>query len=314
MILTYNSYISIIIPVFRSQNSLLQLYQRILAALNVHSISYEIIFVEDCGGDNSWEIILGLALQDDRVRGLKMSRNFGQHNALLAGIRAAKGEFIVTLDDDLQHPPEEIPKLLTKIKEGYDVVYGYPDQERHGFFRDVSSQMTKMVLQNALGADTARRISAFRIFRTQLRQAFEAYRSPSVNIDVLLTWATSRFASLPVRHEVRKYGLSGYSTRRLLGHALNMMTGFSTAPLKFASFIGFLFALLGALILIYVVVRYFTEGVAVPGFAFLASIIAVFSGAQLLALGILGEYMSRMYQRTMDRPAYIISEFSKPRT
>jgi len=173
-----NCQLSVVIPVYRSQESLLELYQRLVATLTGLCISFEILFVEDCGGDNSWKIILQLAQEDDRVRGLRMSRNYGQHNALLAGIRAASGELIVTLDDDLQHPPEELPKLLAKIEEGYDVVYGAPDQEQHGFFRNVASQIIKIALQRAMGAEIARNVSAYRVFRTDLRRAFHQYRSP----------------------------------------------------------------------------------------------------------------------------------------
>ncbi len=309
-----NYQLSVVIPVYRSQESLRELHQRLVATLTGLCISFEILFVEDCGGDNSWKIILQLAQEDDRVRGLKMSRNYGQHNALLAGIRAASGELIVTLDDDLQHPPEELPKLLAKIEEGFDVVYGPPEQEQHGFFRDVASQITKMALQSAMGVETARYVSAFRVFRTQLRGAFNEYRSLSVNIDVLLTWGTTSFTALPVRHESRKYGESGYTTRKLLAHAINMITGFSTMPLKLASVIGFIFALFGMFVLAYVILRYFLVGSSVPGFVFLASIIALFSGAQLLALGIIGEYLARMHQRTMDRPAYLLREVTRQRT
>ena len=306
--------LSVVIPVYRSQESLHELYQRLVETLTGLGISFEILFVEDCGGDNSWGLIQGLAADDERVQGFRMSRNYGQHNALLAGIRAATGELIATLDDDLQHPPEEIPKLLAKIEEGYDVVYGPPEVEQHGFFRDVASQITKLALQNAMGAETARHVSAFRVFRAQLRSAFIDYRSPSVNLDVLLTWGSTRFTVIPVRHEARKYGKSGYTTRKLLGHAMNMLTGFSTMPLKLASFMGFLFALFGVFVLAYVLLRYIFVGAGVPGFAFLASIVALFSGAQLLALGIIGEYLARMYQRSMDRPAYLLRETTRPRS
>jgi glycosyltransferase involved in cell wall biosynthesis len=305
--------LSVVIPVYRSMKSLRELYMRLVSTLTGIGVSFEILFVEDCGGDNSWGVIQELAAEDVRVYGLLLSRNYGQHNALLAGIRAARGELIATLDDDLQHPPEELPKLLAKIQEGHDVVYGTPDHLQHGLFRNISSQITKMVLQSAMGAETARNVGAFRVFRTQLRLAFEKYQSPSVNIDVLLTWATTRFTALPVRHEARKYGESGYTISRLFGHALNMMTGFSTVPLKFASVTGFLFALFGVCVLVYVLLRYFLEGEAVPGFAFLASIISIFSGAQLLALGIIGEYLARMHQKTMERPTYLLRETTIPR-
>lgn len=300
--------ISVVIPVYRSQDGLLELYQRLTAVLVSEKMRFEILFVEDCGGDNSWEVIQAIVAEDRRVRGLRMSRNFGQHNALLAGVRAARGVLTATLDDDLQHPPEELPKLLSHIRNGHDVVYGAPVRQRHGLYRDMASLITKFALQSAMGAETARHVSAFRVFRTELRRAFEQYGGPSVNIDVLLTWATTRFAAISVKHEARKFGESGYSTRKLVKHTMNMMTGFSTMPLKIASIIGFVFALFGALVLVYVLVRYLISGNSVPGFPFLASIIALFSGAQLLALGIIGEYLARMYQRTMERPAYHLRE------
>ena len=213
------------------------------------------------------------------------------------------------MDDDLQHPPDEISKLLSKVYEGFDVVYGSPDTEQHGFFRDMASQITKIALQKSMGAETARYVSAFRVFRADLRDAFKAYSSPTVNIDVLLTWGTTKFVAIKVKHVARKYGQSNYTTRKLIRHAINMMTGFSTAPLKFAGIIGFLFAIFGVLVLAYVLVQYLLYGAVVPGFAFLSSIIAIFSGAQLLALGIIGEYLARMHQRSMERPAYLVREY-----
>jgi undecaprenyl-phosphate 4-deoxy-4-formamido-L-arabinose transferase len=269
------------------------------------------VFVEDCGGDHSWEVIKTLAAADPRVQGFHMSRNYGQHNALLCGIRAARGKIIITMDDDLQHPPEELPKLLKKLAEGYDVVYGTPQQEQHGFLRDLASRITKLALQNAMGAETARKASALRVFRTELRDAFMDYRSPSISIDVLLTWATTRFSALSVRHELRKYGQSAYTVRKLINHAVNMMTGFSTLPLQMASVMGFVFSFFGFIVLAYVLMRYLILGGSVPGFPFLASIVTIFSGVQLFALGVIGEYLARMHFRTMDRPPYLIRESVK---
>lgn len=308
--MTYSAMIdiSIVIPVYRSQQSLRELYQRLIRVLTVQKLSFEILFVEDCGEDNSWAVIQELCVADSRIIGIRMSRNYGQHNALLAGIRSAKGQNIATLDDDLQHSPEELPKLLSKLLGGYDVVYGSPKSEQHGLLRNIASQITKIALKSAMGVDTARNVSAFRVFRTELRDAFSAYRSPSVNIDVLLSWATTRFIAIQVEHKERKYGQSGYTARKLIRHSMNMMTGFSTLPLKLASYIGFLFSIFGMLVLVYVIGRYLLSGSVVPGFPFLASIIALFSGAQLLALGIIGEYLARMHQRSMDQAAYNICE------
>lgn len=285
-----------------------ELHRRIVNTLEAQNTDFEIVFVEDFGGDGSWDLIRELSAKDSRVRGLRMARNFGQHSALLCGIRVAKYEVVVTLDDDLQNLPEDIPKLLAKLEDGFDMVYGTREHERHGLFRNLASQVTKWVLQSAMGASTARDVSAFRAFRTRLREAFSDYRSPSVNLDVLLTWGTTAFGSVRVRHEARQVGDSGYNLRKLMNHAINMMTGFSTLPLRFASIMGFAFALMGVLILVYVLGRYLLTGSSVPGFPFLASIIAIFSGVQLFALGIIGEYLARMHLRTMERPTYVVRE------
>ncbi|MEP7071701.1 MAG: glycosyltransferase family 2 protein [Verrucomicrobiota bacterium] len=298
--------ISAIVPVYNSQNSLPTLIDRLEPILQQVSNDFEIILVDDGSRDASWEIIDRLAQGNERIRGINMMRNYGQHNALLAGIRAARKELVVTLDDDLQNPPEEIPRMLEQMEAGYDVVYGYPDQEQHGFLRDLASQMTKIALRSAMGVETARRVSPFRIFRTQIRDAFAEYRSPHVSIDALLSWGTTRFAAIPVRHDARTVGSSNYTFRKLIGHALNMITGFTILPLQLSSIVGFGFTLFGFLVFAYVLLRFFIAGGSVPGFPFLASVIAIFSGAQLFALGILGEYLARVHFRLMDRPPYAI--------
>lgn len=300
--------LSVVIPVYNSAATLDTLMRRLTDVLEQIGLPYEIILVNDGSRDASWERIAALGSAYERLRGIYLSRNYGQHNALLAGIRAATGGVIVTIDDDLQHPPEEIPKLLAKLSEGYDVVYGTPKREQHGLWRDLASQVTKIVLQGAMGGEIARNVVAFRIFRTELRDAFTTYHNPYVSIDVLLTWGTVRFAAISVRHDPRQVGKSNYTFQKLMTHSLNMMTGFSTAPLQLASLIGFSFTLFGMGILAYVLVRYTFHGGSIPGFPFLASIIVIFSGAQLLALGIIGEYLARMHMRTMDRPSYVIRE------
>ncbi len=300
--------ISVVIPVYRSQATLRELHRQIVAVLGRRGTPFEIILVEDCGGDESWKIIEDLARHDRQVRGIRFSRSFGQHNALLCGIRAAQYETIVTMDDDLQHPPEEIPALVTKLEEGYDVVYGAPQRARHGFLRVVAAMITKIVLASVMGARTAQHASAFRAFRTVLRDAFKDYAGPFVSIDVLLTWATTRFSYLTVRHDARRTGSSNYTVGKLVMHGLNMMTGFTTIPLQLASLLGFAFAVFGLVVLVYVLAVYWLRGDPVPGFPFLASVIAIFSGAQLFALGIIGEYLARIHLRSMARPPYVVGE------
>jgi undecaprenyl-phosphate 4-deoxy-4-formamido-L-arabinose transferase len=297
---------SIIVPVYNSAESLPLLVERLHQVLSDIARKYEVILVNDGSRDQSWDRIVELSGQYSWVTGINLARNYGQHNALLCGIRQAQYEFIVTMDDDLQNPPEEIPTLLAKLEEGYDVVYGTPDRERHSLWRNLASQMTKLALQGAMGVETASKVSAFRAFRRHIREAFTGYHGPSVNMDVLLTWGTNRFTVIPVRHEPRRLGVSNYTFGKLVIHGLNMLTGFTTLPLQLASITGFTFLLFGMGVLAYVLSRYLIQGDSVPGFPFLASIIAIFSGAQLFALGIIGEYLARMYFQIMDRPPYAL--------
>lgn len=303
-----NPGLSIVIPVYNSEPILPNLIHCLKDECEKIGHPFEVILVNDASIDKSWAAIRELSGQHAWIRGINLLRNFGQHNALLCGIRAARYNRIVTLDDDLQNPPDQIPKLLAKIDEGYDVVYGTPLEGQHGVLRNFASAITKLALRSAMDAQTARNVSAYRAFRTDIRRGFAEYRSPSVSIDVLLAWGTNRFASVPVRHDPRKTGRSNYTFGKLLAHAANMMTGFSTLPLQFASVVGFVFTLFGVVVLGYVLFSYLVYGRAVPGFAFLASLIVIFSGAQMFALGIIGEYLARMHFRTMERPAYVVAE------
>jgi undecaprenyl-phosphate 4-deoxy-4-formamido-L-arabinose transferase len=235
-------------------------------------------------------------------------RNYGQHNALLCGVRAAKFPIVVTMDDDLQHPPEEIHKLLGELDKGSDVVYGAPKKQRHSLWRNLASYFTRIAVQSAMGVENARNVSAFRAFRTQVREAFEDYRSPNVILDVLLTWGTTRFSMVEVEHHPRHSGASNYTFRKLVVHAIHMITGFTVLPLQLASMLGFIFAIFGLVVLAYVIGRYLIEGGSVPGFPFLASAVAIFSGVQLFALGIIGEYLARMHFRMMDMPTYVVRD------
>ena len=301
-------FISVVVPVYNSELILPELIKRLEPVLASLAGQYEVVLVNDGSRDQSWKVVQELSRSFPWIHGINLMRNYGQHNALLCGIRAARFDIVVTMDDDLQHPPEDLPKLLAKMEEGFDVVYGTPEKEQHGLLRDIASMITKIALQSAMGAETARVVSAWRLFRTQLRDAFADYHGPFVSIDVLLTWGTTKFGSVRVSHNPRSIGNSNYNFRKLVRHAMNMMTGFSVLPLQLASVIGFFFTLFGIGVLVYVLGRYFITGTSVAGFPFLASIIAIFSGAQLFALGIIGEYLARMHFRTMDKPTYTIRE------
>jgi glycosyltransferase involved in cell wall biosynthesis len=308
---TEKNSLSIVIPVYNSESSITDLIHRLSSVLTNVSEIYEVILVNDGSQDQSWKIINQVCQDFPWIRGINLMRNYGQHNALLCGIRMASYDILVTIDDDLQNPPEEIPKLLEKISEGYDVVYGTPLKQRQDLWRNLGSWVTRLALQNTMGVENARKVSSFRAFRTRMRDAFSNFQSPSLIIDVLLTWGTTRFASVVVQHDERVDGSSNYTFRKLVRHAMNMTTGFTTLPLQLASLMGFGFAFFGLLVLLFVIGRYLIQGGSVPGFPFLASTIAIFSGVQLFALGIIGEYLARMHFRLMERPSYVVLDETK---
>jgi len=297
--------LTIVVPVYNGAATIRTLSERIIATLAA-AHSFELIFVDDGSRDNSWETVEALCSEyPSCVRGLRMTRNFGQHNAVLCGIRAARGRYIVTMDDDLQHRPEDIPVLLESVAAGADVVYGTPLERPHAHWRNVTSAMSKFLLAKFIGIRTIKDISAFRAFRTSLRDAFARYDAPDVFLDVLLSWGTTKFAAVAVRHDPRLTGRSGYTVWRLFGNVLLILTGYSTAPLRITSAVGFGFTLFGLAILVYVLTVFLTVR-SIPGFPFLASIIAIFSGAQLFSLGMMGEYIARIYNRSMERPTYVV--------
>lgn len=298
---------SVIIPVYNGEDTITQLTERLLKVLPDLFDSYEIILVDDCSPDNSWNVIKSLqSANPETVRVIHLARNYGQHNATLCGIRAARYEICITMDDDLQHPPEQLPLLLNEYEKGFDVVYAVPKKMPHSWWRNLGSKMTKIILGKIMGIPI-REIGAFRVFRTDLRNAFANYRSPEVYIDPLLAWGTKNFSHVYVEEDKREIGESNYSFAKLVKASLLILTGYSTAPLRFASMLGFIFMLFGLAILIYVLIVKFSQG-STPGFPFLASIISIFAGVQLFTLGIIGEYLARVYDRSSDRPPYVIRE------
>jgi glycosyltransferase involved in cell wall biosynthesis len=305
--------ISVVIPVFNSQATLPLLVERLDKVLSSLSENHEVILVNDDSPDQSWNVIEALAKQFPCVRGVALMRNYGQHNATLCGVRLARYEAIITMDDDLQHPPEEIHLLLEKLGEGVDVVYGIPRRLPHSWWRNLGSTLSKSIVASAINIKTVRSVSAFRAFRTDLRQAFEGYDNPDVMLDVLLAWGTTRFGSVLVDEQPRRVGKSNYTIASLLRMSLLYLTNFSTKPLRFSNFIGFIFTLIGFIGFIYVVTIFFTAG-SVPGFPFLASAIMIFSGVQLFALGIIGEYLARVFERTAGRRPYSIARSTAEKT
>jgi len=299
---------TIVVPVYNSEATLATLTERLAAVLPGVADRFEVVLVNDGSRDGSWESIGQAVRKYPWVRGINLMRNYGQHNALLAGIRASRYSVTVTMDDDLQHPPEEIPRLLETLTPEKDLVYGVPAESQQGFSRRMSSRLTKLWLHRVLGVAIASRASAFRAFRTVLREAFAHYEGPAVAIDALLAWTTTRTASVTVRHDPRRHGRSQYNWFKLARLAIDLTTTFRTWPLRLASLIGFVVTLLGLSALAYVLGSYMATGKPLSVFRFLASALAIFSGAQLFTLGILGEYLARIHHRVLREPAYVVRE------
>lgn len=303
--------ISVVVPVYGSAGSLPELVRRLTAAVAPIASEYEILLVDDGSLDDSWSVVQRLALENGAVRGVALARHYSPHNALLAGIRLARFDVTVTLDDDFFQRPEEIPELLEALVPGVDLVYGYPTSEHFSLRRNVRSRVTKVALGAAVDAQVAAHITGFRVFRTALRDGFGDVQDPFLSLDVLLSWTTTRSVAVAIKGGQRS-GTGRRVPRLSVQAGLNLLTGFGTTPLRVVTMLGVGLGLLGAALLVYVLGAYAVHGDGAQGFTFIASAIAIFSGAQLLALGIIGEYLGRMHYRAMRRPAYIVRSATRP--
>ena len=300
--------VSVVVPCYRSAGTLPRLVEELMQVLPDATAAFEILLVVDGSPDDTWEVASQLSNKYPETRAMRLARNYGQHNALIAGVRNARYEVVVTMDDDLQHPADQVPVLLAALTDDLDLVYGVPVEEEHGFFRSLASRLVKSTMASALDVHSARSISAFRAFRTFLRDGFEGLDGPHASVDVALSWSTTRIAEARVRMADRAQGESNYTTSLLMKHALTMLTGYSTKPLRLVGYLGFLCALFGVLLFGLIIYKYAVGATTVAGFTTIASMVALFSGAQMLAIGVLGEYVGRLHSDSMGRPTYVVRE------
>lgn len=297
--------LSVVIPTYNGGQSLPELVERILRVFDQNDLDGEIIIVNDDSPDDSWTWVSEISRRHHNIRGFNLMRNYGQHGAALCGIRAALKSIIITMDDDLQHRPESIPEMMMKINQGYDVVFAAAKKMPHPPWRNFLSINWKRFLTWLIGHAAVLPPSAFIAFRSEVRQSFDNYRSPDVVLSLCFAWSSTRLATIYVDHDYRKYGETTYTLRKLLGMTMRMFTAYTIAPLRFASFVGFFFTLFGLAVTIYTISISLSRH-TVPGFAFLASLVAIMGGAQLFSVGMMGEYIALMYKRNLDRPAYVV--------
>ena len=297
---------SIVIPVYNSEPTLKELYKRLCDSCCTSQEDYEIIFVDDASRDNSWKILEELHKQDPKVKIIQHMRNFGQHNAIMCGFHYAQGEYVITMDDDLQNPPEEIPKLIEKIQKGYDVVYGEYILKEHSWLRNIGSSFIQLVYKKVFNVH--HNLTSFRIIRKQIVDCILRYDRNYVFIDGLIAWNTRNIGTVRVEHHPRKFSRSGYGVMKLITLSLNMVTNFSIIPLQMVSLSGFTFAGLGFILALYFFVMKIFYGIPVEGYTSLIIAVTIFSGIQLLTLGLIGEYIGRIHLNINNKPQYVIRE------
>ena len=300
--------VSVVIPVYNSQATVPLLLERLTSALDAICDGYEIVLVDDGSSDDSWAAIeAARAGYGDRVVAAQLMRNYGQHNALMCGLKLARGRYVVTMDDDLQNPPEELQKLLSHIEQhDLDLVYGTTGERKHAGWRNLGAAVVWRFYRTVFRSSITP--TPFRVMRYHLVRSVLFYDLNFTYLDGLLAWCTTRIGAVPVEHHDRAQGRSGYTLRKLLLLALNLYTNFSLLPLQIVSAIGFFTSLAGFAVGLFYVAQYFAMNIAVPGFASTIVAILVLGGVQLLALGVIGEYLGRLHLNVNRKPQYVVRQ------
>ncbi|MFZ5452217.1 MAG: glycosyltransferase [Thermodesulfobacteriota bacterium] len=302
-------YISVIIPVFNEEDNLEELGARLIRTLTAMGQTFEIILVDDGSSDRSWELLTQLHRQHPQnIRALQFNRNFGQHQAIFAGFRAARGQVMVTLDADLQNPPEEIPKLVAKIEEGFDTVGGWRENRQDSFFRKFPSFLINQVMSQVTGVKLRDYGCMLRAYRREVVDSINQCQESSSFIPALANLFSRRVAEIPVGHAEREGGTSKYGLLKLLRLNVDFMTGFSNFPIHLVGVMGIGIALLGLGFGAYLFLRRLFMGPEVEGVFTLFAILFVFVGLNTFALALVGEYVGRIYREVRGRPRFVIRQ------
>ena len=296
--------LSIVIPVYNSERIVPELVRRITQAVRGE---YELILVNDGSADRSWQSIEQACDAYPAVRGINLRINTGQHNAIMAGLRAARGELIVVMDDDLQHAPEDIGKLQAKIGEGYDLCYATFRRPQHALWKTAGSAFRDLTVHALLGVPRGIRISSFKAMKADIAREITRYEGPFPYVDGLALMVTRSVANVELEHHPRLDGRGHYSLRQSLSLWAKVAMNFSVVPLRVASWLGLGFAAIGFLYAVALVAQQlFFERIEVPGWASIVIAILIVGGVQLLALGAIGEYLGRAYLHMTAKPQYVV--------
>lgn len=298
--------ISFVVPVYNGARMVEALCARLAPVGSAFGI-YEIVLVDDGSRDNSCQVIQQLQRTVPEICLVQLSRNFGQHNATLAGLAQARGELVVTLDQDLQHPPEEIPRLVEKLEEGFDVVYGLPQKRPHSFYRNLTSEFSKWISRQILSTKLDGNFSSFRVMRSWVATEVAKYNSSYIYLDGFISWTTANVGGVRVSNPKSDFE-SQFTFFKLINHGINLLVNFSIRPLQVASIAGFISAIIGLALAVYVMISKLLYGQPVQGWTSMVVLVLVIGGAQIAFLGLIGEYIGRILMNTNRAPTYVIRD------
>lgn len=308
---------SIVVPVYNSEKTLPAFYERLVRVMEGLGTTFEIVFVEDCGQDNSWHVLLDLAEKDERVSAIQLMRNYGQARATMCGLGHSRGHFIITIDDDLQHPPEEIPILVQALEQNpnADVIIGIPHKtKKHALWRNLGSEFVNTINTHVFKKDHSLKFSGFRIIRRQVVDCLVEQNVPQPAISALLISITPRIKNIGVQHEPRASGKSGYTLTKIFTLTLSNFLAFSVFPLRFLAIIGVVGVIGSMIVGAAYFAKYLMGGIGMPGFTTLVLLLIGISGFIFFAFGLLGEYLLRILQSVHFTPQYVVRQKISART
>ncbi len=302
--------ISIVSPVYHGEKSIAELSEKIIAAVEPLGGKFEIIFVEDCSPDQSWAVVESLCQKDNRIIGIKLSRNFGQHAAVTAGLEAAKGKYVVIIDCDLQDDPRYIPELYAAALQGNDVVYTRLITRAHSFLRNSCAQLFYAVIKWLTGGKLSigKEINTFSLLSRKAVDAFLKIKEVDRHSLYIIDWLGFKSTIIPIVHNKRPHGKSSYTFPMLINHAISGITSQSTRLLSLSIGVGFFAVAASFISIFYLVILHFAQHNNVPGWTSVMVVMLLCTGLILISLGIIGLYLGKVYEQVKERPIYLIDE------
>ncbi len=298
---------SVVVPVYRGESTVSELCSRLAAVFDARGDTFEIILVDDGSSDGSWQRILEIAERDERVLGLRLTRNFGQHNATVCGFRHARGAMVLTVDEDLQYPPEEIGKLIDcQKREGADIIYGVAERRRHSWWRRLGSRLVMIIPRLVMKVPFD--ISSFRLIRGPIAAEVAKAQRHDIVIDVMISWITDRIAAVRVQQMESTARKSSYTPVKLIQMLFNILYNYTVLPLRLSVMVGGLLSLVSIVLAAYFVYIRITKDVGVPGFSALIVSILFSTGVVLLGIGMMSEYLAHTFLHVIRKPQSVIRD------